>query len=297
MRRCGFLQNSYKGLVSGLSSVLIFHLMTLLVKLAEQSVDHWMVIFVRSFFAIAIMLPLVLRSKPYLGKRKGLLVIRGIAGFFSISCGFYTLGHLPLLDATVLFQLAPLFVLPLSAFLLNERARPMEMILMIVGFLGILLIAKPTHGVFSFPALVGIAGSVCTAVVFIIIRELRHTDRSSVNVMYFGIVSLAGSTPNSILNLHELSLFLLLIIGITGIFASLAQWLMSTAYQYERANRIAMLNFVGVPLAALFGYLFWNERPDALTIMGGAIAIGAVIAIQVLKERKAPQKSGSTTAG
>ncbi|CAF9942293.1 MAG: hypothetical protein ALECFALPRED_009646 [Alectoria fallacina] len=75
---------------------------------------------------------------------RGLLVARGVGGFFGVYGIYYSLQYLPLSDATVITFLAPIVACWACSILLHEPFTRNEQIAGIVSFLGVVLIARPT---------------------------------------------------------------------------------------------------------------------------------------------------------
>ena len=74
----------------------------------------------------------------------GLLVARGVGGFFGVYGMYYSLQYLPLSDATVITFLAPLVTGLACSVLINEPFTRREQVAGLVSFLGVILIARPT---------------------------------------------------------------------------------------------------------------------------------------------------------
>ena len=284
--RTGDGADQLKGFLFGLASALLFSLTGIIIKYVLSSVSHWEVVFYRSLVSCFVILPGILRQKPRLGHRKPLLIVRGLVGFVGISGSFYTLGQIPLVTATLLFQVAPLFVVPLSALLIREKASLLEIVFVLVGFGGVALVVRPTDAVASVPSLIGLGAAFTAAFSFILTRELGKTERSSVIVFYFNAFNTVLSIPFLIGGFHALTLSLALLLLANGLLGVLAHWFMAQAYRYEKAHRIATLNFVNVPLSAVWGLLIWREIIDAMTVIGGLLALGSVLFIQLRRSRK-----------
>jgi drug/metabolite transporter (DMT)-like permease len=277
------VNSSYRAFLLALGSVILFSSTGPLVKFAQTTITHWQVIFFRSAFATLLLLPSVLKRKPYLGNRKGLLLVRGFLGFVGLASTFYAIGKLPLVDAILIFQTAPIFVIPFSLILLKEKPTAMELVLLIVSLIGIGLVVKPTRGILALPAFIGLGGAICAGFVFTLLRELGRTERASVNTLYFTFFGMLGTAPQSLRNLGQIPLGIwLTLIGMAILF-TVGNIMLNTAYRMEKANRVALLNFVQVPLSVLWGFLFFDEVPDAMTAAGGVLVVGSIILLQTRK--------------
>lgn len=250
--------------------------MAVLVKHGQSVTGLWNIIFFRSVFAILILLPSVLRQKPVMGHRRRLLFFRGFFGFLANIFGFYALGNMVLVDATMIIQTSPIFILIFSHYWLNERIGRVEMVLMMLGFSGVLFVIKPEFGLIPVPALAALAGSLCMAIAHTIIRALGKTERSSIIVFYYTIVTATGSFVPMLVegNLPDYYGFAV-IAGIT-ITGTTGQTLVTMAYRLHRAGNVAMIRYLSLPLSALFGFVFFYEIPDFYSWLGLIIILSAL---------------------
>ena len=64
-----------------------------------------------------------------------------------------------------------------------------------------------------------------------------------------------------------------------GLVGSFVQYLMAQSYKYAEATILVTLRYLAIPIAAIFGYLIWDETPSYNQIIGGLIVIGSCILI------------------
>ena len=62
-----------------------------------------------------------------------------------------------------------------------------------------------------------------------------------------------------------------------GLIAAFGFYFLSQAYRLAKATSVAPFEYVSLPLAAFWGYLFWNEVPDATTVLGVALIVVGVL--------------------
>jgi drug/metabolite transporter (DMT)-like permease len=99
-----------------------FSVMSLLVKLVGARLPSQEVVFVRAAVSLVVAYGLLRRARPgNWGRRKGLLVVRGLLGFAALSCFFYAVIHLPLADATVIQYTNPVFTAWLGWWLTRRQ--------------------------------------------------------------------------------------------------------------------------------------------------------------------------------
>ena len=60
-----------------------------------------------------------------------------------------------------------------------------------------------------------------------------------------------------------------------GLIAAFGFYFLSQGYRIARASSVAPFEYIGLPLAALWGYLFWQEVPDLSTLAGVLLIVGS----------------------
>ena len=157
------LSHRTRAILWTLISGLLFSAMSAMVKFTGQDLPPMQVVFGRSVFGLIIILPFIFYYKPqkvFELSRWKLQVIRTIIGVSAMSCTFYALIHLPLVDVTAINFSKPIFILLLAALFLREKVTMVQWILTIIGFLGIVLILRPNAESFNGFYLVAILAAI-----------------------------------------------------------------------------------------------------------------------------------------
>src|SRR4051794_19599990 len=146
-------------LVSAGSLTLV--VMATLVKFLGAHLPAMEILFFRSLIGLFFVLPFFMRNplEPLRTKRPGMHFVRGAAGAVGNACFFWTLTHMLLADAMALQFSRPLFMIPLALIFLGEIAGLRRTMVAIVGFVGIMLYARPFTAGFEPAAFVGAAGA------------------------------------------------------------------------------------------------------------------------------------------
>ena len=61
---------------------------------------------------------------------------------------------------------------------------------------------------------------------------------------------------------------------------------MAQSYKYAEATILVTLRYLAIPIAAIFGYLIWNEILTSDQIIGGLIVIGSHLLITYREMKK-----------
>ncbi|MCA0940416.1 DMT family transporter [Salipiger pacificus] len=283
-----------RGIALKLTSVVLFVIMSAIVKSVSDEVPIGEVVFFRSFFAI----PVIFAWLVWTGKLKtGLKVaspmahfLRGIIGGGAMAFSFAALGLLPLPEVTALDYAAPPLTVVFAALLLGEKVRLFRISAVFIGLLGVLVIMLPMLTVSEVsPAVLWGIGFVLTsavlrALVQIHIRRMVQTEATSAIVFYFSLTT----TVLSLLTLPFGWVMpepgtLALLIG-TGLIGGVAQILLTSAYKGAEAALLAPFDYASILFAILIGYVVFEEVPTVLMLVGSAIVVSSGIAI-ILRER------------
>ncbi len=195
-----------------------------------------------------------------------------IAGTFLFING---LRHLPFADAISITFAGPLFVTALAAPLLGEVIRWRRWLAVIIGFIGVLIIIRPTSEVAQWAAIFPLAASITGALRDILTRKMSQHD-SSVAVMFYstlavtfagGVTFLGGWAP---VQTADLGLFLL-----CGVLLGFAHFLMIEAFRLAEAALVVPFKYVSLLWAVLLGLVIWGDIPDGWTFAGAGVVVAS----------------------
>jgi len=265
-------------------AALMFASMGSLVRAASASVNTEQAVFLRNLFGLLFLLPLLYRSEGGLSLRTQYPyrhLARSLFGLAAMYCFFYALGKLPLAEAVLLNFTAPLFV-PLAAyFILGERASRRVLAAIALGFGGVLLVLKPSVSLYSGAAMVGLASGALAGLAMVMLRKLVATEPAGRVVLYFASIGTTLSAAPALAHWHPLPVAAIVQLAGAGAFATTGQYLLSKGYGHAPAAQVAPFSYSSVVFAAGFGWLFWRELPDALTVAGTLLIAGAgVLAVR-----------------
>jgi drug/metabolite transporter (DMT)-like permease len=266
-----------------------FSLMTLFVKLAGQRLPAQEIVAVRA--ALTLLFSYVALRKaglPPLGSGRPLLWVRGLCGFSALSCVYYAVTHLPLAEATVMQYLHPPLTAVLASIVLRERLDRSVGISLALGLLGLVLIAQPSalfgNTTAALPPLAvaaAVGGAVFSSCAYVAVRKLGTSEHPLVIILYFPLVAVPASIPGLLATAiwpHGFEWLWLLSVGIS---TQIGQVAITRALSLDAASRTAAYSYVQVPLAALWGALFFDAVPNSYSMLGALLILwGAVINVR-----------------
>src|SRR5690606_1725133 len=174
-----------------LLSTLFFAVMNASVKALGPAIPTEQVLFFRNLFALLPVAFMVWRAgtigvlRP---NRPWQHAWRALVGVVSLGLFFYCYARLPLADVIAISFAAPLFVTALSPWQLGEAVGPRRWAAVVVGFLGVLLIAQPGEAGFDPRLLLVVAATFLYAQVLISVRRLNRTDTPTAIVFWYLVI-------------------------------------------------------------------------------------------------------------
>ncbi|MEM5016089.1 DMT family transporter [Metabacillus indicus] len=277
------------GVLLAVLSSLVFSVMNALVKAVSLNIPASEIMFFRSLIGTVIIFVMMRQSKTAFSK-KGvpMLFLRGMLGALYLYAYFFTISKIPLADASILAHLSTIFVFFLSAVFLKEKVSKSTFYVLPLVFLGGILLIKPFQfSSFSVYALVGVLSALFAAGAATSIRYLSKTHPSYEIVFYFLATGTVLSIPlmwNEFVVPSLIEGFYLICIGVVSL---LGQIFLTKAFTHENIVVVEMTRYIGIVFNALWGFLFWSEIPDALTISGGILIVASCVLLSMMKRRTA----------
>jgi drug/metabolite transporter (DMT)-like permease len=83
--------------------------------------------------------------------------------------------------------------------------------------------------------------------------------------------------------------------ALVGLLIAGASILLFQAYRTTEAATIAPFEYIALPIAAVWGFLFWGDVPDAIAILGMGLIVGSGVFI-VVRTEQLQSRSGTNVA-
>jgi len=290
-RRFDAMTASSRGIMLVTSGSMMLVGMALVIKVLGSRLPSIEILFFRSAIGFLFVLPFFWRNlmEPLRTKRPGAHLIRGVMGALANVCFFWTITHMLLADAVALQFSRPLFMLPLAVLFLGENADLRRWMIVMVGFLGILVYARPFTAGFDPGVFVGAAGAVFSCLVVICIKWLAKTEPTRVIMFYYSLWTTVIAAIPAIYWWVWPTPFELLLLTAVGMLGIYGQGLVTYGYTLAEAGVLVTLDYTRVIYAAILGYLLFGEVPGPWNFLGMALIIAASLWL-VLSERRARGK-------
>lgn len=268
-----------------LAAGIFFACMGALVKIGAQKFSSNELVFYRSLFGLLTIF-IITRSgrKSLVTRHWKLHFSRSLLGFASLALYFYAITKLPLATAVTLNYTSALFLAALSWFFLRSEAKPILLLAIVIGFVGVALLLQPsfTEGIW-LPALMGLISGLLAGIVYLQVTQLgRMGEPEWRTVFYFTLACTIGSGLWMLIHqFHSLTLRDLGLLSAMGACATLAQLAMTRAYRKGDPLVAGSLAYSTVILSSLFGILLWDETLSLAGWIGVAlIVISGIISLR-----------------
>ncbi len=295
----GGAPNSVRGMGLVALSALSGTVANAFVRHLTGQLDPVEIAFFRALIGLLLLSTLLVRYgvAPLKTRRLGTYAVRGVLVATSIVLFYKGLGLVPLAKATALNLSAPLFATVLAVVVLGEPIRARRMAALAVGFVGMLVILRPGWGTPGLGDVYVIASALVFSIVTIFLKILARTESTLTMSLYAGIVMTPATLAMALPVWQTPTLVQLAWLVGVGTFSVLAQLMFVQGIRQAEVTAIAPVGFVRLLWAALVGYLFFAEVPDAWTWLGGIMIFFSVTYI-AWRERRgqgtkpAPSRSG-----
>jgi drug/metabolite transporter (DMT)-like permease len=208
--------------------------------------------------------------------RPVLQLARSVLLLGSTLCNFAALRYLQLDEAIALIFSTPFFVAALSGPMLGEWVRWRRWSAIAVGFLGVVVVARPGAASFHPAALLSLSAALCYALYSISTRILARTDSNETTLFYSNLVGalamlpvvpLVWTTPSDPL--------VIALMAATGAIGSFGHYLLIAAHRLAPAAVLAPFIYSEIVLVTALGFLVFGDVPNRFTLTGAGIVVAS----------------------
>jgi drug/metabolite transporter (DMT)-like permease len=210
-----------------------------------------------------------------------------LSTFFALSSKSLSLG-----DVVTLLNISPVFLALLAPFVLKERTSKLVALAIAVALTGVVFVVRPSF-VFghaaalhassgpsaSVTAMVAIGSALSTSIAMMMLRRVGQSESPEAIAFHFSVFAAVILGLISLFDLRMPSARDALLILLAGICAGFAQLAMTRAYSLENAARVGGMSYLAVPVSALFGTLFLDERLGPTTTVGMILVVAGGVLV------------------
>jgi drug/metabolite transporter (DMT)-like permease len=244
-------------------------------------------------FIFAVVVSNPLRRPELMRTRRPYVQIGRSTLLLASTCfNFLALRYLQLDQATAIAFSTPFFVAALSGPMLGEWVRWRRWTAIAVGFLGVLVVIRPSPANFHPAALLSVGAAVCYALYAITTRMLARSDSNETTLLYSNLVGVLALLPVLpfvwVTPPDALIVALMLLAGFLGGFG---HYLFVRAHRLTPVSVLAPFTYTQLLWVIVLGYLVFGELPSVWTLAGSAIVIASGLYLLNRERKRAVEAS------
>lgn len=277
-------QNPARGMIIMTLAMLLLPALDVFAKLLGETMATGQIVWYRFFVQCLIVWPVVFWLgcwRPVAGTLM-LQFYRGVLLALATLFFFAALRFLPLADAISIFFVEPMILTLLSVLFLGEVIRIRRLTAICLGFIGAMIVIRPSFDAVGTAALLPLGTAVSFAGYMVITRRIAPV------VDPFQMQAMVGATALLVMTI-ALGFGVLLDIAVLtpklpagieipwvmalGSIAMLGHLLIVIAMRHAPASLLAPLQYVEIIGATVFGYWVFSDIPDTETIIGAGLIV------------------------
>jgi hypothetical protein len=280
--------NNYLGIYYMLLAAASFSVMSGFAKQLKPSFNAPQLVFYRNLIGLAF-LAISLAQKPVTqtGGKPGLLIFRGVMGTFALYTLLFNILHIPLGAAMTYNTVNTIYIALLSWLLFKERLSVLAWICVWVGFLGVMLIYRPSLDFHWKYHLIGLLHGLFSALAYLSIGRInKYYDTRIIVLSFLGcglMIPLISFLIGWTFSLPPDELFItwfkipdlkesVLLLGL-GITALIGQYYVTKAFSNEKAGIVAAIGYSNILFSLIIGVFLGDAWPDWIMFTGIVLVI------------------------
>lgn len=278
-----FLESGFMAMIL---SAFFFAITDIIIKFISPSLGVIQIAFVRFLIGALILWPMLkLSGQSLMGNSIRVLLLRGFTGTLAFFCLLKAIAMIPLSNAMVLFYTFPLFATLFAFFLLKERFKRLEIMLTLVGMIGIYIFINPSSHTYTIGHMFGLLAGCFAGFTIVLIRKLRKTNGPLIIYFYFCIVGGIISFPFFIIkfklpDLEQSSLLVLL-----AVIFLVAQVFMNQGFKFCKASEGSVILMSEVVYAGIAGVILFDDTLSLNFLAGACLIIGSGVGLNLIAHK------------
>jgi len=268
-----------RGIIAMLMAMSLFCCNDALMKLAREAFPAGQAVALRTIFAIIACIIMVVMMGDWRKLPLGLkpmVLGRGVVEALCAQTFIWALGVLPLANITAIAMASPLLIVVLAVLLRIERVGWRRTVALAVGFIGVLIVMRPSAAGFSLAALIALASAGLVAIRDLMTRaigdDVPSTVISLITTLIVGALSLSLGLLETWQSPWRIELAYL---AAAALLVTAGSFCVISAFRGTDVGVVAGYRYSVVLIAVLIGWLVWGETPDRIAFAGIALIVGS----------------------
>ncbi|NBR02989.1 MAG: DMT family transporter [Alphaproteobacteria bacterium] len=264
-----------------------------LVKMLGIEFSSVQIVFIRCLSSAMLLVPLLVWKGAFADVRTqlGLNGLRVLLSSVAITVNFFTISQIQLAQMSTIGYLRPAVTSLIAYFFLKESQTWHRWLVIVIGFSAVLFIFSPEESHLQIVALLALCGMCCGSSATILQKYLSR-DMSDLPLMVWYSVGVAIVTaPFAIWFWATPAPQELLMMVMTGLLATMAQFFFIRAFRKADASFLAPMFYFHIVPTTLIGFFVFSEVPSLNTILGALIILASLIGMTLLERRRSPNNA------
>jgi drug/metabolite transporter (DMT)-like permease len=276
------------GLLVVLIAYFTFALHDALVKLLVAHFAASEILFLRSITVVVLCLSIGGRgvvTRGLFSPMRGKLLSRAVLTFIAWLLYYSSGRYLGLAQMITIYFASPLLIAVMAGPLLGERVTPIRWAALGLGFVGVVLAARPHGGGPLLPVICVAAAAVIWAYAMILMRQISAELRGWDQVFVIAVLFFVGCGASLPFVWKTPSLPALMMMLGLGFLSTIAQLLLIEGVKLAQASVVAPMEFSGLLWSFVFGYLIFGDVPAMGVFLGAGLILvsGGMVVMSELR--------------
>jgi drug/metabolite transporter (DMT)-like permease len=274
-------------LISGLGlmllSAIIFSFTDIFIKHLSSSFSATQIAFVRFFLGGFILWPL-LSSKgvPLRGNQTRILILRGFFGTLSFYFLLKSIAMIPLSNAIVLHYTFPLFAALFSFLFFKIALEKGEVILILIGLIGIYILTNPDFHSFNSGYLFGFLSGCFGGLAMVLAHKARQTNSAFVIYFYFCLIGGMITSPFVLQNFKVPGIQNGILLVLIAVLLLIGQVVMNHGLRFCKASEGSLILMSEVVFTGIAGFLIFKDPVTWNFLVGAFLIVGSGVGLNLM---------------
>jgi len=277
----------------------LFSLLNALMRALSQSIDPFQAQFLRYFFGLVVLSPIVLHHGlvAYRPRHIGGQFVRGAAHTLGLGLWFAALPKIALADTTAIGFTTPIFIMIGARLAFNEPMRWERWVATVAGVAGVLIVVGPKlsadAGLYH---LVMLASAPVFAASFLITKALTRYETTGTILVWQSISVATLSLPLALLHWQPISVWLWAGFALSGLLGSAGHYCLTRSFTHADISATQSVKFLDLVWSAFLGFVLFADVPTFSTLLGGALICAGTVWL-ARRESHGSREAGPVRAG
>ena len=254
----------------------------------ETEISPFFLLFLRNLVSFIILFPIIFPvfKKTYKTHNYKVSSMRSITGISAIALWSYSYSNIPLSTATTLMFVTPIITLILASFYLKERISATRIIVILLGFLGVLIALRPTFGEKNIFYILILVAAFLWSLSNISRKVSSNTNNVNTWLCYYSLWSLCLTFIFAIPFFAKITLVALPLIIIAGVLTAFTSVMSFNTYKHNDVSLVQSFDFLRLIFASLADIFIFHQTLNSGIFIGSFIIICCVLWLVIRESRK-----------